>query len=429
MARAANHDLHRTVSPPAPGALPRLLPDPPASRLVDHLARLGPVPDRVEHLAAAVGEAGLRGRGGAGFPTSVKMAAVAKGRRTFVVANGTEGEPASAKDKTLLAVSPHLVLDGAVLAARAVGAREVYVCVERGASRTVEAVQLALDERLAARIDPVELTLALTPNRYVAGEESALVHWLNGGEAKPTFVPPRPFERGVEGRPTLVDNVETLAHIGLIGRFGAGWWRSVGTAEDPGSALVTVSGGVARPGVYEVPLGTGLAAVLASAGAAPEATRAVLMGGYFGTWIAGAAVPQVSLGAASLARAGTSFGCGAIAVLPAKVCPLVEAARVARWLADQNAGQCGPCMFGLPAIADAMDALVRGEKSGNAERALARWTGMVKGRGACKHPDGAARFVESSVRVFADEVALHRRRGPCARTAPLLPVPAGGGWR
>ncbi len=356
------------------------------------------------------------------------MAAVASRRRTVVVANGTEGEPASTKDKTLLALAPHLVLDGAVAAALAVGAREATVCVERNATSATSAVNEALDERARTGGDPVNLKVALTPDRYVAGEESALVHWLNGGEAKPTFVPPRPFERGVGGRPTLVSNVETLAHVALIARFGPAWWRAVGTAEDPGSALVTVSGAVARPGVYEIPLGLPLRSVLGAAGSSPQ-VGAVLVGGYFGTWLPGQVAVGVALGAASLGQAHASFGCGALAVLPEGCCPLAEAARVTRWLAGENAGQCGPCMFGLPAIAQAMEALAAGDRSGNAERMLDRWTAMVRGRGACKHPDGVARFVESSLLVFADEVARHRRRGPCRPAAAVLPTPTTGGWR
>jgi NADH:ubiquinone oxidoreductase subunit F (NADH-binding) len=345
------------------------------------------------------------------------------------VANGTEGEPLSAKDKTLLTFAPHLVLDGLVLAAGAVGARQATLCVERTAAVTIEAVSRALHERSRARLDPVEVELARTPDRYVAGEESALVHWLNGGEAKPTFVPPRPYERGVAGRPTLIANVETLAQMALIARHGPEWWRSVGTAEDPGATLMTVSGAVARPGVYEIPFGIALEALLGAAGAPVPVAGPVLVGGYFGTWIPPARIGQVDLASASLGRAGASFGCGAIAVLPEGSCGLAESARVARWLADQNAGQCGPCMFGLPAIAAAMEAIVAGERSREAERLVGRWTAMVKGRGACKHPDGVARFVESSLRTFAADVVEHRRRGPCPSRPAILPAPEKGGWR
>ena len=131
----------------------------------------------------------------------------------------------------------------------------------------------------------------MVPDRFVAGEETALVQFLNGGPARPTFTPPRPFERGVGGAPTLVQNAETLAHVAQIARFGPAWFRRIGTAAEPGSILVTLSGAVARPGVYEVALGSPLRDLLAQAGGAREEIQAYLIGGYFGTWV-GAARPR-----------------------------------------------------------------------------------------------------------------------------------------
>lgn len=247
-------------------------------------------------------------------------------------------------------------------------------------------------------------------------------------------MPPRPFERGVQGRPTLVDNVETLAHLALVARFGAEWFRAVGTETDPGSLLVTVSGTVPRPVVREVPLGTQLSDLLTSDGEGGAPRGPVLVGGYFGTWIAPTEVPSLTLDSASLARAGASLGAGVVAALPppATVCGLAESARIARWLAGQNASQCGPCVFGLDAIAGGTEQFVRGDRGHRAERDLVRWLEMVKGRGACKHPDGAARFVESSLRVSAEEIERHRRHGPCRASASgpaVLPCPHTGGWR
>jgi NADH:ubiquinone oxidoreductase subunit F (NADH-binding) len=420
--------------PAPPVGLPRLLPTPAATALPAHLARLGPLPDPaalVGRLVRAVEEAGLRGRGGAGFPTGLKLAAVvgAAGRRTvgrrrvpIVVANGTEGEPASTKDVMLLSQAPHLVLDGAVAAALAVGASEAVVCVDRADRGAVAAVGRAVAERAVHRLDPVWLRVVTTPSRYVAGEETALVHFLNGGEAKPTFTPPRPFQRGVEGRPTLVDNVETLANVALIARFGAGWWRSVGTAADPGSILATISGGVARPGVYELPLGVRLGAVLQHAGAG--LSPGILLGGHFGTWLTPDVARHVRLSVADLARVGAGLGCGVIAVLPPTACPLVETARVARWLAGESAGQCGPCVFGLPAIADALDATVAGDPKGRAEAELRRRMGIVAGRGACKLPDGVVRLVTSALSAFGAHIAEHRIGLRCGADAiPVLPTP------
>jgi NADH:ubiquinone oxidoreductase subunit F (NADH-binding) len=360
----------------------------------------------------------------------VKLAAVARSRRPVVVANGTEGEPLSAKDKTLLITAPHLVLDGVALTARAVGAAEAVVCVERSATRVVGALDAAISERCAAGIDRLVVRLAATPSKYVAGEETALVHWLNGGDAKPTTAPPRPFERGVGGRPTLVQNVETLAHVALIARFGAEWFRAVGTPADPGTALVTIGGGVSRPGVYEVEQGTGLVDALRAAGLPAGPPPPVLLGGYFGAWLDPDQVAGSAIGAEALRRQGHSLGSGVVWALPADACGLAETARVARWFADQSAGQCGPCLNGLPAIAGAMELIVDGRRSSGALEHLGRWSGLVTGRGACRHPDGAARLVTSAVSVFGAEIERHARRGPCPASASrTLPVPVGRSWR
>jgi NADH:ubiquinone oxidoreductase subunit F (NADH-binding) len=423
----------------APSAVidqPRLLAGLPAGGgpmpLAEHLRRHGPSAGgrtgrRVRQaLIAEVERSGLRGRGGAGFPAGRKLRAVAEAsRRPLVVANGAEGEPASGKDKLLLGALPQLVLDGAVVAAEAVGAREVIVCVDRDARGARAAVAAAIEERRQARLDRVELTLAAVPPRYLAGEESALVNWLNGGPAKPTFVPPRPFERGVKGRPTLVQNVETLAHLALIARRGADWFRSIGTPEAPGSALVTLSGAVARPGVYEIAHGTRLDEVLATAGGMTGESEAFLIGGYFGSWLsAGAALP-LPLAESALRPVGCSLGAGAIVALPKDWCGLVETARIVRYLADEGAGQCGPCVHGLAAIADAMTRIARGNHDALLERRLVRWTEHVEGRGACHHPDGAVRLVRSALRTFAGELHRHRRNGPCRaarRAAATLPL-------
>jgi len=422
-----------TVAPDPPDAraLPRLFPETGGPSYAAHVARYGELPVRGASLITEVEAAGLRGRGGAGFPTAVKLAAVAGRRgRSIVVANGTEGEPASTKDKTLLSLAPHLVLDGATLAAEAVGARTVLVCVERTRPEATAAITRAIAERRAARAERVEIRVEGAPDRYVAGEESALVHWLNGGEAKPTFVPPRPFEKGVGGRPTLVDNVETLAHLGLIGRFGAPWFRELGTADDPGTTLLTVSGAVGQAGVYEVAGGSRLSAVLDGAGGVPDGLPAVLIGGYFGTWVPGPQLADLTIGADSLRRAGSSLGCGIIFALPPEACGLKESARVARWLAGENAQQCGPCMFGLPALASSMEAMVAGGwDAGTASERVSTLLSEIAGRGACKHPDGAVRFVQSSLRVFASEIARHAHSGPCDARVGYLPTPAPGAWR
>ena len=415
---------------PDPRQLPRVLPAGSDPGVGAHLERWGRRPGGGGALIAEVARAGLRGRGGAAFPTAVKLRTVAAAGRAVVVANGVEGEPASTKDKALLIGAPHLVLDGASIAAETVGATEAIVCVDRAARSAVTAVGVAMEERGRVGLDRVILRMAVTPSRYVTGEESALVRWLGGGDAKPTFGPPRPFERGVRGRPTLVDNVETLAHLALIARFGAEWYRGLGTPEDPGTALVTLTGDLPRPGLYELPFGLPFVEALRAAGWVGAPAQAVLFGGYSGAWVAGSAAGEATIDARSLGRIGASLGCGAISVVGPTRCGLVEVARVTRWLAAQSAGQCGPCGHGLPAIAGAVEALVAGDRDYGAEAQLGRWLDMVEGRGACHHPDGAVRFVRSAVAVFGPEISAHRRRGPCPAQPPLLPTPdLDGSWR
>jgi NADH:ubiquinone oxidoreductase subunit F (NADH-binding) len=263
----------------------------------------------------------------------------------------------------------------------------------------------------------------------VAGEESALVHWLNGGEAKPTFVPPRPFEQGVGRRPTLVDNVETLAHLALVARFGASWYRALGTDDDPGTFLTTITGAVSRPGVYEVPAGMALPSILARAGGSMDAVQAVLVGGYFGTWVPAETAATLTMDHASLAGAGASVGCGVMFALPRNACGLFELTRVTRWLADQNAGQCGPCVYGLDAIARAVQRLADGGAPNETYHELVELAGLVGGRGACRHPDGVARFVMSGLDAFYGHALEHQRSGPCVSPRAMLPTPLAGSWR
>ncbi len=434
----ADGDLQLEPSPapasPAQG-LPRLLADVPAGEpmtLEHHLAVHGDLPlerrrRRTESaLIERVDRAGLRGRGGAGFPTATKLRAVAAARRRpIVVVNAAEGEPASLKDATLCQLVPHLVLDGAELAASAVGADEAIVCVCESAIDSAESIAGAIDERRRLAGSSVRMSLSVVPGGYVVGQESALVNHLNGGATIPTFTPPMPFEQGVKRRPTLVNNAETLAQLALIARHGASWFRELGMPSQPGSALVTLSGPVANAGVYEIEHGASLASLLDAAGGATAPTRAVLLGGYAGTWIDGALLSGLSLSDEHLAPHDASLGAGVVLLLSDAACPVRETARVARWLAEQSTRQCGPCLNGLDALALAVEELAGGEAHGNPTARLDRLASLVRRRGACGHPDGAVRFVLSAYATFAPEFADHARHGACdACAGPAeLPLP------
>jgi NADH:ubiquinone oxidoreductase subunit F (NADH-binding) len=386
----------------------------------EHLRRFGELPsvrngriggrDLIEQVSAA----GLTGRGGAGFPTGAKMRTVGRHRGPSVlVANGMESEPASEKDQALLARAPHLVLDGIELAAGAVGATAAHLCLPAGRAWLADIVLGAVHERKRAGVDTVPVQVHELPHRYVSSEETSLVHWLNGGEARPTATPPRPFDRGVRKRPTLIDNVETLAHVALIARYGPAWFRQAGRADAPGTMLTTVTGAVAKPGIYEIAGGTRVGDVLTAAQASPD-IEAVLIGGYFGTWHTVSQVAGRDFTKAGLSSAGASPGAGVLFALPPDRCGLSEAARILRYLSDESAQQCGPCMFGLPAIADDLAQLAAGRPDGDPLDRLHRRFPQISGRGACRHPDGAVRMAASALTAFAADARAHSRRRPCS---------------
>lgn len=428
-------------SGPAAASVTRLLTGSPdqLGNLAAHLARFGPLP-AIEPggpaLAELVDRSGLRGRGGAGFPTGRKMAAVAgsaRGRgRPTVVANGCEGEPVSGKDHVLLELAPHLVLDGAVAVATALGADDIMLCVHRD-DPIAGWLRTAVAERQAERFVP---RVVEVPARYVASEESALVNFINTGVARPTTKPPRPFERGIDGRPTMIANVETLAHVALIARYGADWFREVGTADSPGTVLVTAGGAVASPGVLEVALGTPLGTVLELAGGLAASAQALLVGGIGGGWLPMPGAGGVRLDHAELRSAGAALGVASVLAMPAGTCGVTETARIASYLAHESARQCGPCMFGLPAIAEDLWTLIYAEDDARAAmQRLSRRLGLLPGRGACGHPDGFARFVRGALDTFADDFRDHAHGSPCHWAGqPWLPLPAAGdptpaGWR
>jgi NADH:ubiquinone oxidoreductase subunit F (NADH-binding) len=398
-----------------------------ALTLPQHLRVHGDLPafgrgDR-ERLLDAIERSGLRGRGGGHVPTALKLRAVAgRRRRAIVVANGAESEPASRKDAALLARSPHLVIDGAIAAAAAVGADEIVVYVKRSHAAAWHATSHAIAERRDGRRPG--LTLAAAATRYISGQETSVVSHLDGGPGLPTTVPPRPFERGLRNRPTLICNVETLAHIALIARHGPDWFRALGSRSQPGTALVTLGGAVGQPGVYEIAFGSRLAELLWQAEGATERPQALLVGGYGGTWLDGRCIDELTLGEDDPLLAGGSIGAGVLWVLGEHSCGVFETARILDYLAAQSAGQCGPCLHGLRAIADSFDRVARGGEARGDRARLRRWATEVRGRGACGHPDGAVRFLATALEVFAAELDSHQG-GRCTAThGPGMPLPA-----
>ncbi|NYD40732.1 NADH-ubiquinone oxidoreductase-F iron-sulfur binding region domain-containing protein [Nocardioides panaciterrulae] len=349
----------------------------------------------LEQLLGLVEDAGLTGRGGAGFPTAIKVRSVAEGRRRPVlVGNAMEGEPLSKKDAVLLTRVPHLVVEGLAVVGRAIGARRLVLAIGPD-------VHPAAAEE-AARGRGVEV--ARLDGGFVAGQESALVNQLGGRPAVPSDPLVRVTTRGLDGRPTLVLNAETLAQVALLARHGADWFRRVGTEEDPGTSLFSISGAVAHPGVVEAGRGTPLSRVLAPA--EPDAPVAVLVGGYHGAWVPGWALDTPLTGSA-LKEYGATVGAGVLHVLGPNTCPIRVAADIAAYLAGESAQQCGPCLNGLPRMAEGLRRLARRAPDPGLPAEIDRMRLLVTGRGACAHPDGTARMVASTMRVFAPHVDRH----------------------
>ena len=389
--------------------------------------RLGPTPPLSgEEIFSEIRASGLQGRGGGGFPLWRKLeTALASTGDPELVINCSESEPASRKDWTLCSYRPHSVLEGAAAIAEVLGAREVVVHLHGGSVEPREGLRNALRERGSLAGDPV-WRLSYGPGGYVSGEASAVARYLHEGVALPLFSSAPLARRGPSGHPTVVSNAETAAHVASILHAGAERWREAGSPSCPGPQLLTLSGAVAHPGSVVELTGAATIGTILRAGGVETPPRAVLMGGYAGTWIHGYLAWQTPMEPASLSALGATRGCGLIGVLPHGACGIAEAARIVGCLAGESAGQCGPCVHGLPVLADGMRALARGRGGRRALRQMRRTALALPGSGACSHPDGVVRLVISTLEVFQDDVARHRKGGAC-RTAhhrPLFPVGA-----
>jgi NADH:ubiquinone oxidoreductase subunit F (NADH-binding)/ferredoxin len=392
--------------------------------LAAHRAEFGDLPVvSAANLIRFAAEVDLRGRGGAAFPVARKLRAVLASarfakRNPVVVVNAAEGEPGSFKDKMLLSRSPHLVLDGAVIAARALNARQIIVAVA-GEGPHLQSVSEAVAWDSAIR----RMTRVVSvPDRFVSGESGALVNAVNGKTALPPGTKVLASDSGFKGLPTFLSNAETYAQLAILAMLGPAGYASAGLEREPGTVLLTIGGSVARPAVAEVPTGVPLGHVLDICEA--DMASGVLVGGYHGMWLTADAAYRVPVSRAGLAAAGGTLGAGVVLVLGADSCPLGEVSRVASYLAMQSSGQCGPCKLGLPSVARSLAAIASGAGGVDELEAIRRAAFGVRGRGACAHPDGTANFVVSALDAFSDDLSEHMFRGRCGRDVPgVLPLP------
>lgn len=407
-----------SIAPPAAGqargpvGIHRLFAAGTKATLAEHEEAFGPLAIHgIDARFIDVLEAsGLSGRGGAAFSSWRKLAATNQGGRgvlragkSVVIANGAEGEPLSLKDKTLLTHAPHLVIDGLLVAARAVSGSQLYIY-------THAAARVAVEAAIAERQDARKIKVVQAPETFISGQASAVVNSIGGGSAIPQDSRQHLSESGLKGRPTLVLNVETLAHVALIARYGSDWFRSRGSDRDTGTRLVTVSGQVQEQ-VLEVEGDARLGEVLKTAGVALGHIQAVLIGGYHGRWVQPLDYQLSPVGPAShVVRPGA----GVLHVLSNKECGLAATARIVSYLAGESAKQCGPCMFGLPAMAKVINSIAYGGRDPRLPQELLRLSNLVGGRGACHHPDGTVQLIGSALEIFSDDVRAHLA-GSCVR--------------
>jgi NADH:ubiquinone oxidoreductase subunit F (NADH-binding) len=389
----------------------RVLPGPwllraPAADLGTHRALRGQVPNLgLTELTELVDGCGLRGRGGAAFPFATKLRATAsaRSRRRHVVVNLSEGEPASLKDLALTLHQPHLVLDGATMVATALGTRDVHVVTPAEHPEAAHSLRQALEERRSEdRAARRRWRLHTATPRFVAGEASAVTELIQGRMNLPVTSWEPTAVSGLRGEPTLLSNGETYAQLAALALGGPG---VPGTAAEPGTRLLSIRERSGTTRVVEVPHGTPWHEVLS----ADELSGPVLLGGYHGVWAPAGLLGRLTVSHADVAAAGLGLGAGIVLPLPPGACPLNFTAAVARYLANQSAGRCGPCFRGLPALATAYEDFLRGGPLEPVEQLA----GLVTGRGACAHPTGTARLVRSALAAFPDEVAAHAE-GRCA---------------
>ncbi|MEP6797293.1 MAG: NADH-ubiquinone oxidoreductase-F iron-sulfur binding region domain-containing protein [Lapillicoccus sp.] len=388
--------------------------------LAAHRRRFGPCPSTgLDALIASTAAVDVRGRGGAGFPFSVKLATAARRRRRVLAVNLAEGEPASAKDSALAIFVPHRILDGVACVAGALGVHEVHVVVAGDRPAVGEAITRALAERRQAG-ERLRWRMHRASPTFVAGQARAVLELMAGRENLPVTAWTPEAVSGHKGRPTLLSNGETWAQVGALVRMGPEDYRRHGTAEEPGTTLLSFRGDHQDPEVVEVRNGTPWSALLT----AEQLARPVLLGGYHGTWAAPGELTDAVVSRSGLAALGLALGAGVVLPLPPGRCPLTRTSEIVTYLAGQSARRCGPCLNGLPELAGALTRVAGiqgsfddlGAARGARER-VEELLGLVNGRGACAHPDGTVRLVRSVFRAVPHEALRH-----AAGTCDFVPV-------
>jgi NADH-quinone oxidoreductase subunit F len=357
-----------------------------------------------KEMIAELEASGLRGRGGAGFPAFRKWQGVSESKGThYVVINATEGEPDSLKDRTLLTSRPHLIIEGLLIACKAVKSTAAWIVVNEEFADGLKALSTAVNEvRKEGLIGKVDIRILTAPPRYVVGEETALLNWIEGKPAKPRFKLHLPVQKGLWEQPTLIQNAETISNVPYIFRHGAKAYQSIGTESSPGTALFSVQGDVELPGLYELPLGIPLTELIKMAGGMKDnkQIKAALIGGNFGGFLYGEAL-EVKLDYESLKEVGGSLGCGIVRVYHQDHSIEQAADDVLSFFSEETCGQCGPCYMGTEAMRNEFRKY-RDNPSYDIQK-LADYSVNLRRKGACGLIDGAAIVAGTIVNYLNEE--------------------------
>ena len=372
-------------------------------------------------IAEILEEAGLCGMGGAGFPTHRKWTAMAQspsvsGSR-YVVCNANEDEPGTFKDRFLLERAPHQVIEGALIAAVYTRADHIVLYINPHLHEALAAAREAVGQwqqhelfrRAEAHIGrPLDIRVTESSGRYIGGEETAVISWLNGGFPFPQYKPPYPFQKGVAGEPTLLNNTETLAHVPHILREGAAWYRALGRAKGVGTKLYSLSGDVLNPGLYELPMGITLRELVEGCGGGMlegRTFKAVFTGGPSNNLLTGKDL-DVPLDFASVKERQSGLGTGAMIVISEGTSVVRKVSEYIRFFADNSCGQCPPCKGGTYQLARLVSRVDEGISTADDLRALKNLVDIMPGAGRCGLITGAATVVASSMRTFPIEYGL-----------------------
>ncbi|MHB1286857.1 MAG: complex I 51 kDa subunit family protein [Leptospirales bacterium] len=376
-----------------------------------------------------VRDAGLRGRGGSGFPTALKWEKVSthRLREKYVVANGSEGEPGSHKDHFLIDTNPHQILEGIVIASYAVQAQKAFFFIKEsfpeGIQRLLRAKEEAQAEGLIGKNIlgsqySVDVEIFVGPSAYIAGEETALLEALEGRPPRPRPKPPYyPTDRGLYNAPTVVNNVETYAHVSHILRNGPVWFKERGLPKSPGTMVFAVTGSIRNPLVVELPLGTSLRTLIEEYAGGPLPGETIT--GFYPGGPSFGILPHkdidVALDYDSLRSLGSGIGSGGVIVLSDKDCPVATATEFSRFYETGSCGQCPPCRIGTENIHDLLDLLEDGKGSDETVKRILRISEMIKGRGNCGLITASAYSVETLIKHFPEELSIHLSDGSCSR--------------